>query len=49
MEVADSSEMLVNFYHITWHHIPEDNNLPKPLNTFLLPQAFFKDLQCNMQ
>jgi hypothetical protein len=25
MEAVHSSEMLVKFYHTTWHHIPEDN------------------------
>jgi hypothetical protein len=27
MEEADSSETLVNIYHNTWPHVPEDGNL----------------------
>lgn len=27
MRAASISEMSVNFYHITWHHTPKDNNL----------------------
>jgi hypothetical protein len=37
MEAARTSEMLVNFYQITWHYSPEDSHL----HTFFVVSSEF--------